>query len=50
MGYSQLHRASDALISRQEKIEADWYHGLKTIFDFKPTVTLYGLTNTYFEG
>ena len=50
MGHSQLYRASDALISRQEKIESDWYHGLQTIFDLKPTITLYDLTNTYFEG
>ena len=50
MGHSQLYRASDALISRQEKIESDWYHGLQTIFDLKSTITLYDLTNTYFEG
>ena len=50
MGGNQLNRASDALVAQQEKIEADLSQKALTLFQLQPTVTLYDLTNTYFEG
>ncbi len=46
----QLYRASDALVSRREAIEAHLFDRALGLFDLQPTVTLYDLTNTYFEG
>ncbi len=46
----QLHRASDALVKHREAIEAHLFDRALGLFDLQPTVTLYDLTNTYFEG
>ncbi len=46
----QLYRASDALVKHREAIEAHLFHRAMGLFDLQPTVTLYDLTNTYFEG
>ncbi len=46
----QLYRASDALVKRREAIEAHLFDRAMGLFDLQPTVTLYDLTNTYFEG
>ena len=46
----QLYRASDALMAHREAIEAHLFGAAMTLFDLQPTVTLYDLTNTYFEG
>ena len=46
----QLYRASDALMAHREAIEAHLFDAAMTLFDLQPTVTLYDLTNTYFEG
>ena len=43
MGPMRLYRASDALMAHRAAIE---HH----LFDLCPTVTLYDLSNTYFEG
>ena len=50
VGAMQLYRASDALVSRREAIEAHLFDRAMGLFDLRPTVTLYDLTNTYFEG
>ena len=44
----QLYRASDALMAHREAIEL--FDRAMDLFDLHPTVTLYDLTNTYFEG
>ena len=46
----QLYRASDALVKHREAIEAHLFQQAMGLFDLQPTVTLYDLTNTYFEG
>ena len=46
----QLYRASDALMAHREAIEHHLFDRAMDLFDLHPTVTLYDLTNTYFEG
>ena len=50
MGAMQLYRASDALVTHREAIETHVFDRAMALFDWAPTVTLYDLTNTYFEG
>ena len=50
MGAMQLYRASDALMAHRGAIEAHLFDAAMGLFDLEPTVTLYDLTNTYFEG
>ena len=46
----QLYRASDALVKHREAIEEHLFQQAMGLFDLQSTVTLYDLTNTYFEG
>ena len=46
----QLYRASDALMAHREAIETHLFRQALDLFTLAPTVTLYDLTNTYFEG
>ena len=46
----RLYRASDALMAHRAAIEAHLFERATSLFDLKPTVTLYDLTNTFFEG
>ena len=50
VGAMQLYRASDALVTHREAIETHLFGRALELFDLQPTVTLYDLTNTYFEG
>ena len=50
MGPMRLYRASDALMAHREAIEHHLFDRAMDLFDLHPTVTLYDLTNTYFEG
>ena len=50
MGPMQLYRASDALMTHRETIERHLFDRAMGLFDLHPTVTLYDLTNTFFEG
>ena len=50
MGPMRLYRASDALMAHREAIERRLFDRAMDLFDLHPTVTLYDLTNTYFEG
>ncbi len=50
MGAMQLSRASDALMAHREAIERHLFDRAMGLFDLHPTVTLYDLTNTFFEG
>ncbi len=46
----RLYRAADVLIKHQAAIEAHLFNRVKDLFSLETTVTLYDLTNTYFEG
>jgi transposase len=46
----QLYRISDQLLKHKEALEAFLYARERTLFDFEEVITLYDLTNTYFEG
>ena len=46
----RLYRAADVLVKHQGAIEAALFDRVRDIFGFEATVTLYDLTNTYFEG
>ena len=50
MGAMQLYRASDALMAHRAAIEERLFDAAAGLFGIEPTVTLYDLTNTYFEG
>lgn len=50
MPLMSLYRASDLLIRRRQIIEAKLFSRIKDLFSLPTTVTLYDLTNTYFEG
>jgi Transposase DDE domain len=50
MPLMQLYRASDLLIRHRAKIEAALFGRIRDLFSLPVTVTLYDLTNTYFEG
>ena len=50
MGAMQLYRASDALMAHRAAIEEHLFGAAAELFGIEPTVTLYDLTNTYFEG
>ena len=45
-----LYRVSDQLPSHKEAVEAFLYTRERTLFEFEEVITLYDLTNTYFEG
>jgi hypothetical protein len=47
---SRLYRASDLLMKHREAIEARLFGRIETLFGLEASVTLYDLTNTYFEG
>ena len=46
----RLYRVSDILVNNREAIEKALFTKLNDLFSFPATVTLYDLTNTYFEG
>lgn len=50
MTLMRLYRVSDALLKHKTEIEAGLFSQVQTLFALEPTVTLYDLTNTYFEG
>uniref|UniRef100_UPI00123D7960 IS1634 family transposase n=1 Tax=Cysteiniphilum sp. SYW-8 TaxID=2610890 RepID=UPI00123D7960 len=47
---NRLYRISDVLLKSKDAIEEALYQREKTWFEFEEIVTLYDLTNTYFEG
>ena len=50
MSMMRLYRASDALLSRRRAIEAHVFERVTDLFSLGHTVTLFDLTNTFFEG
>ena len=49
-GLSSLYRASDLLWKHHEEIESFLYQQHCALFDVEETITLFDLTNTFFEG
>ncbi len=47
---TRMYRASDVLLKHREAIEQHFFARARDLFDLEETVTLYDLTNTYFEG
>lgn len=45
-----LYQVSDQLLKHKEAVETHLYNREKQLFSFHETITLYDLTNTYFEG
>ena len=50
MPLMRLYRASDLLLRHRETIETALFARLRDLFGLPVTVTLFDLTNTYFEG
>jgi transposase len=46
----RLYRAADVLVKHQAAIESHLFARMQDLFDLPATVSLYDLTNTYFEG
>ena len=46
----QLYRVSDQLLKHKESLESYLYARERSLFDLEEVITLYDLTNTYFEG
>ena len=46
----RLYRVSDLLVKHKDGIEKQLFNKIDNIFSLPTTVTLYDLTNTYFEG
>jgi len=50
MSHMSLYRASDVLMKHRDAIEDHLFGSINSLFNLEETVTLYDLTNTYFEG
>jgi hypothetical protein len=50
MGLNRLYRASDDLFKHREVLQDHLFAQAQCSFGFGQTITLYDLTNTYFEG
>ena len=50
MGLDRLYQVSDQLWKHREAIETHLYQQALDLFSFSETITLYDLTNTFFEG
>jgi len=50
LGENALYRAADALMKHRSAIEDALFSQVSDLFGLQTTVTLYDLTNTYFEG
>jgi len=50
MDLQQLYRGGDRLLKHREALEAHLFGAAQQLFGLADTITLYDLTNTYFEG
>ena len=50
MSAMRLYRTSDLLVQNRQKIEDALFSNISELFSLPTTVTLYDLTNTFFEG
>lgn len=46
----RLYRCADVLVKHQDAIESHLFRRVESLFGLESTVTLFDLTNTYFEG
>ncbi len=47
---NNIYRTADKLFANKDELEQHLYDKQKEIFNYNETITLYDLTNTYFEG
>jgi transposase len=47
---NQLYRSADLLLKHRAALETHIFGTARSLFDIQETITLYDLTNTYFEG
>jgi transposase len=50
MKLTRMYQTSDILLKHKKELEQHLYKRQRSIFQFEETITLYDLTNTYFEG
>ena len=50
MSLDRIYQASDVLLNHKEEIEQHFFEQQRRYFQLSETITLYDLTNTYFEG
>jgi transposase len=50
MDLQQLYRSADRFLKYKDELEAHLFGSAQRLFGFGDTITLYDLTNTYFEG
>ncbi len=50
MDLQRLYRSADQLLKHREALESHLFGAAQALFGFGETITLYDLTNTYFEG
>jgi hypothetical protein len=50
LGLNSLYGISDVLLKHKESIEEKLYEQERDLFNLKETITLFDITNTYFEG
>ena len=50
MDLQRLYRSADMLLKHRDALERHLFGAAQALFSFAETITLYDLTNTYFEG
>lgn len=50
MDLQRLYRSADRLLKHRDALESHLFGAAHALFSFAETITLYDLTNTYFEG
>lgn len=50
MSLTRMYHVSDLLLKNKKQLEQHLYERERSLFNFEETITLYDLTNTYFEG
>ena len=50
MSLTRMYHVSDLLLKHKKTLEQHLYERERSLFNFEETITLYDLTNTYFEG
>lgn len=50
MDLQRLYRSADMLLKHRDALESHLFDGALSLFGLTETITLYDLTNTYFEG
>jgi len=50
MSLTRMYAVTDILLKHKEQLERHLYQQQRLLFEFEETITLFDLTNTYFEG